>query len=397
MDREWIKYYRIWVVHSIFYSFSTTISITYYQPYAIKVLGFDTNSLGNITLFNLLMVSLGNVLGSYIVNKFRARRVTVWKIFTSMNLLFWALTGFSDTVNENFIYLFISFAQLAGAVGNLAYVDTIGDMIPVQEAVKTFGKVNFYTLASSVLALSISLAIFNFYDIHHAYRIAYAIALITAIVSATFLFLMKDLSRKENKNLSISILFREFKELLNSDAIKGYIVFMTIFTFFVNLPNAIWNFYIIKVFNGNENWISLNTISSTLANALGNYILGRVSHKISRKKVITFSTIPISLVPAFFLVSSTMDKQIALNIFSGFSWSAFNLVTGVYNIYLGRERRIFMVSLLGILTNISAGIASKVGASVASISLMMMNLVFILSFIGRLVMYFYAKKNIVEL
>ncbi|MEM1608848.1 MAG: permease, partial [Ignisphaera sp.] len=164
-----------------------------------------------------------------------------------------------------------------------------------------------------------------------------------------------------------------------------------------NLPNAIWNFYIIKVFNGNENWISLNTISSTLANALGNYILGRVSHKISRKKVITFSTIPISLVPAFFLVSSTMDKQIALNIFSGFSWSAFNLVTGVYNIYLGRERRIFMVSLLGILTNISAGIASKVGASVASISLMMMNLVFILSFIGRLVMYFYAKKNIVEL
>ncbi|MEM0026889.1 MAG: MFS transporter [Ignisphaera sp.] len=397
MERKWIKFYKIWVIHSIFYSFSTTISITYYQPYAIKTLGFNANRLGNITLLNLLMVSLGNVLGSYIVNKFRAGRVTVWKIFTSANLLFWALAGFSDVINGNLIYLFVSLAQLAGAVGGLAYVDTIGDMIPMQEAVKIFGRVNFYTLASSVLALAISLAIFNFSDIRYAYRMVYITALITAIVSATVLCLMKDLNKRENKNLSIFVLFKEFEELLNSDAIKGYIVFMSIFTFFVNLPNALWNFYIIKVFKGNENWISLNTISSTLANALGNYVLGKISHRISRKRIMMFSIIPISLVPALFLMSSTMEKQIALNVFSGFSWSAFNLITGIYNIYLGKEHRIFMVSLLGILTNIFAGIASKIGASVASISFVMMNTVFVLSFLGRLVTYFYARKNIVEL
>lgn len=397
MKNEWIKYYKIWVIHSILYSFSTTISVTYYQPYAIKILGFDANSLGNITLLNLLMVSLGNFLGSYIVNKFRTKRVVIWKVFTSANLLFWALTGFSDFINTNFIYLFVSFAQFAGATGGLAYVDTIGDMIPVQEAVKIFGRVNFLTLASSVLALSISLIIFNFSEIFHAYRTIYLTALVTAIASALVLCLMKDLNMRENKDLTIAMLFKEFERQFSNNAIKGYIIFMSLFTFFVNLPNAIWNFYIIKVFKGNEYWVSLNTISSTLANALGNYILGRISHRISRKKVMTLSIIPISLVPALFLVSSTMEKQIALNVFSGFSWSGFNLITGIYNIYLGGEHRILMVSLLGILTNIFAGIASKIGASVASISLVSMNIVFILSFLGRLAMYFYARKNIVEL
>ena len=68
MDIRCVRYYRIWLFHSILYSFSTTISMTYYQAYAIKVLGFDVDSVGNITFLNLAMTSLGNVMGPLLVN-----------------------------------------------------------------------------------------------------------------------------------------------------------------------------------------------------------------------------------------------------------------------------------------------------------------------------------------
>jgi len=397
LEKEWIKYYNIWVIHSILYSFSTTISITYYQAYAIKILGFDVNRLGNLTLLNLLMISLGNMLGSFIVNRYRSQRVLIWKTCATVNLIFWALTGFSDAINKNIIYLFVSVAQFSGAVGGLAYVDTIGDIIPVQESVKVFGRVNFYTLTSSVLALVISLALFNSIEMFYAYRVVYITSFTTAIASASALFLMRDLNRRENKTIDLFTLFEEFKALLNHKAIKSYILFMSLFTFFVNIPGALWNFYIIKIFNGNENWISLNTIASTLANAVGNYILVKISHRISRRNTMVYSIVPISLVPALFLVSSTMESQILLNIFSGASWSAFNLVTGIYNIYLGGEKRIYMVSLLGVLTNIFAGIATRLGATVASLNILLMNAVFIASFVGRLIMFFYARRNIEDI
>jgi MFS family permease len=174
-------------------------------------------------------------------------------------------------------------------------------------------------------------------------------------------------------------------------------MFVSLFTFFVNIPGALWNYYIIKVFGGTEMWISLNTISSSLANAIGNYVFGRASSKASYKRILACSTIPISLVPLLFLFSNSLEKQVLLNIFSGLSWSAYNLITGVYNLYLAGEDRVYMISLLGILTNIFAAISTRLGAAIASMNMLAMQLMFLVSFIGRLTMYIIARKLIAEI
>jgi MFS family permease len=393
----WTKYYRIWVGHSILYSFSTSIALTYYQAYAIKILGFDINEIGTITFLNLIAISLGNMIGVVLVNKARSKRVLLWKIFTSLNLLFWALVGFSDFIAPSAIYVCVFIAQFGGAVGGLAYSDVIADMIPRSEAVGIFGKVNAYNLLSSVVGLSLAVATFLILDVEKAYRLVYSASLITAILSAGILCLMVDLVKRENAKIYVRQFYTKVLAVINdSPVVRHYIMFVSLFTFFVNIPGALWNYYIIKVFGGTEMWISLNTISSTLANAVGNYIFGRISSKISRRAILLYSPIPISLVPLLFLFSNSLEKQVMLNIYSGFSWAAYNLITGVYNLYLAGEDRVYMISLLGVLTNLLAAIASRLGAAVASISLLTLQLTFIVSFIGRLVTHIIAKRIVVE-
>uniref|UniRef100_A0A7C4BDG2 MFS transporter n=1 Tax=Ignisphaera aggregans TaxID=334771 RepID=A0A7C4BDG2_9CREN len=397
VESAWGTYYRIWVTHSILYSFSTSISITYYQAYAIKVLGFSVNEIGVTTFLNLAAISLGNAIGVVLLNRARHRRVLLWKIFASLNLIFWALTGFSDLVASYTIYIFVFIAQLGGAIGGLAYSDTIADVIPRSRAVEVFGRVNAYTLSSSVAGLSIATVIFLFLDVREAYRIIYVISLITAVISAGILYLVADLVRRENTKLSLKQFYKKVSGVISNAAVKHYTMFVSLFTFFVNIPGALWNYYIIKVFGGTEMWISLNTISSTLANAIGNYVFGRASSKASYKRILTCSTIPISLVPLLFLFSNSLEKQVLLNIFAGLSWSAYNLITGVYNLYLAGEDRVYMISLLGILTNTFAAISTRLGAAIASMNMLAMQLMFLVSFIGRITMYIIARKLVAEI
>jgi MFS family permease len=394
---QWSKYYRIWVNHSIFYSFSATISTIFYQAFAIRILGYDVNELGSLTFINLASLALGNLLSPVFLYRYRNRRVILWKIFASINITSWGLTGFSDIVPSRYaLYLFIALAQFTGAVGNLAYSDTIADMIPKEVSIKIFSKVNTFLTSSALVALTSTTALFGVMGPNIlSYRICYTISLITALISISFLLMMKDLTKRAPIKLTLNDIYKGYQNIFNNGRIKGYIIFMVMFTFFTNLPGALWNYYIINIFNGSETWISINNITSTLALALGNFVLSKLYHRIDPKKIFVSSTIPISLVPLLFLMAYTMTYQALLNLFSGFSWSAFNLVAGIYNLYIAGDReRIYMLSMLGISTNLAAATASKIGSSIASINLILMQIVFIASFVGRLSMYIYGKRKV---
>lgn len=391
------KYIRIWILHSIFYSFSFTLTTTIYQAYAIRVLRFDVNELGNAVFITLAAVALGNFFAVPLVQRFRSRRVLLWKIFASINIVSWALTGFSDMLQRYTLIFFLAVAQLAGAIGGLAYSDTIADLIPREFSIKIFSKVSVYTVTASLISLVISFITFSRLGfVLLSYRICYILSFVTAVISSGMLWLMKDLVKKDNIGLSISSIISRYKNIVLDGKCKYYIASLTIFTFFINIPAALWNYYIIKIFNGNELWISVNTISSTLASAIGNYILSNLSHKLNPKKTVVYSSIFISFVPLLFLVSPTLETQALLNLFSGFSWAGFNLMINIYNLYLAGENRIYLVATLGILTNIGASIASRIGSAVSTISLTAMQSIFIASGLGRLAVFFYMRKKLPE-
>ncbi|MEM1645655.1 MAG: permease [Ignisphaera sp.] len=395
MSSEWRKYVNIWTKHSIFYSFALTLTSTLYQAYAIRILGFDISKLGDAVFISLGAIALGNIVAVPLLYRYRHKRVNIWKIFTTTNIISWSLTGFSDMFSRYAIFIFLAIAQFTGAIGGLAYSDTIADLIPKEKSIAIFSRVNVYTITASLLSLITALAIFTYLGLTlNSYRVCYALSLLLAIISSILLWMMKDSTEKPSQIISIKTLFDTYRGVVRDNKCKNYIISVVSFTFYTNLPGALWNYYVIKVFNGNELWISIKTISNTFASALGNYILSSISHKLSPKKTVEYSAIFISFVPILFILSPTLERQVLMEIYSGLSWAGFNLMTNIYNLYLVGENRVYLVSMLGMLNNLGASIASRIGSAIASLGLIAMQLVFILSWLGRFTTYFYMRKKL---
>ncbi|ADM28589.1 permease of the major facilitator superfamily protein [Ignisphaera aggregans DSM 17230] len=393
----WIKR---WIFHSIFYNFSVIIASVFYQAYAIRVLNYSIDELGTLTFINIAMIALGNFIGLPILYRYRNVRVLIWKFFTSMNLISWSLTGFVDVLKiRSLLYGLVAIAQFSGAVGGLAYSDTIADIIPKEKSLGIFSKVNTYVTASSFIALTTSTLIFWLLGSNiSSYRICYTMALTAAIISIIFLSILWEKNIRNSIKQKMRDIITSYLKIVNDDGMRGYIIFFLILTVFTNIPAAIWNYYILKIFNGSETWISINNISSTLATVLGNYTFSRIYHRLKPRNVLIYSIIPISFIPIFFLLSPTVIHQALLNFYSGFSWAAFNLVAGIYNLYLPKESdRIYLLSLLGIVNNLAAASASKLGAYIASINILLMQLIFIVSGVGRLLAFIYGRKRLPSL
>lgn len=394
---SWTRYYRMWIGYLMSYSFSANISTIFIQAYAIRVLDYGVSELGTLTFVNLASLSLGNMLSPIILYRYRNRRVSLWKAFISISVTSWSLSGFSDLTPSRYsLYALVAIAQFSGAIGNLAYSDTISDAVPKEESVRVFGRANALSTLSALVALTSTVVLFGVMGPQTlSYRICYSLSLAVASVSAAFLLRMWDLRKRDPVRLSFGDVYEGYRRVLNDGRIRNYVLFMVYFTFCVNIPGALWNYYIINVFDGSETWISINNIASTLATSLGNYTLSRLYRRVDPSRVLKVAIIPISLVPLLFLTAYTMTYQALLNLFSGFSWSMFNLVVGIYNLYLASEsKRIYMLSMLGVMTNVVAAAASKLGSSIASISLLAMQSTFIASFIGRVLMYVYSRKRL---
>ncbi len=393
----WIKR---WIFHSVFYNFSVIIASVFYQAYAIRILNYGVDELGTLTFINIAMIALGNFVGLPLLYKYRNMRVLIWKSCASINLVSWSLTGFVDILKiRSLIYILIALAQFSGAIGGLAYSDTIADIIPKEKSLSVFSRVNTYVTTSSFIALTTSTLIFWLLGPNiFSYRICYIMALASAAISIIFVSILWEKNARSSMRQRVGDIIANYSRIINDNGMRGYIIFMLILTIFTNIPAAIWNYYILRVFNGSETWVSINNISSTLATVLGNYIFSRVYHRLKPKSVLIYSVIPISFIPIFFLISSTIVYQALLNLYSGFSWAAFNLVAGIYNLYLPKESdRIYLLSLLGIVNNMAAASSSKLGAYIASINMLLMQLVFIISGLGRLLALIYGMKKLPSL
>jgi len=390
----WLKR---WIIHSFFYSLATSLPGSLYQAYAIRVLGYGIDDVGSLTFINIMAIALGNLAGLIIVYRYRRRRLTIWKTFTSLNLLLWSTSGFTDLTGLRGVFpLFIGLAQFTGSIGGLAYSDTIADVVPRERSIRVFGRVNVYTTMASLTSLISGATAFRLIsDLTLAYRVCYTLSLASAVASMSLLLSLWSISERPSLGITLGSTVSKFREVMNREGVRYYVLFMALFTFSVNLPAALWNYYLIKVFKGDETWITMNNISNTLASMLGSYTVSRLHGRLEPRRVIIASTALISTMPSLYLLCHTLPMQIAFNTYTGFTWAFFNNMSNIYNLYLaGGEDRVYLLAVLGVFNNLAASTASKVGSSIASNGLVYMQLVFIFSSIGRFTSMIYAAKKL---
>ncbi|MEZ0393791.1 MAG: hypothetical protein ABWK00_01910 [Desulfurococcaceae archaeon] len=381
---------RTWMRESASYNFSIAISTSIAQAYAIQVLGFGIERLGLLASLQTLAVGLGYLAGVLLLSAKRRLRMLLWKAFGALNRLLLALAGFSDLLPGSgyaFVAL-ISAAQFSGGVANLAYMDTGADLVERSSAVRFFSRMSSYNMASYSAALALSTALLALGA--KGYRLSYSAALAAAALSASFLARIRDLGSPSG-SLSASA---ALGVLRNRDYL-GFTLTFTAFFFFVNMPGALWNYFLLNVFGGAGYWVPLTTMASSLGQSLGYRAWGRLYDRLGPRRTCTTAMAMVGLVPVAFLYAPTLPAQIVYNVYTGISWSGLNLVANVYYMYLAREgERVFFVAANMMLQNVVSSTAPGIGSSVASRGLQWAAAVFYASSAGRLAVAALSRRSL---
>lgn len=391
---------RIWRAEVSTLNLSTSISLTMAQPYAIKLLDFDIQLLGTMVLLQLGMAGVGSIFGSILLSLFRSKRVVFWKLFGTLHRCLWALTGFTHFLPKEyrigFFLTSVAVAQFSGSLAGIASSDVGADIVSKERALKFYSSLNSLGLASNSAGLIITTVIFSFLPSYEGYLVAYTLSISSAAASSMFLNLLRD-PNPPSKGPANDVL-RRFGESLKDRDCNSYLMAVTLFTLVVNLPGALWNYYLLTVIKGAETWVTLKAITANLSQAIGFRVWGRISRKLGLKKTLYISIALTSPIPAVFTFLYTLAGQMAIEVYSGFVWAGYNLANSIYTLYLPKRAvRVYFVAMINTVSNIVASAASRLGAQIAAISLSAMNAVFYSSTAGRFILSFITKKKAPEL
>jgi len=399
-DKEVSRLLKIWRAEVSTLNLSTSISLTMAQPYAIKLLDFDLQLLGTMVLLQLGMAGVGYVFGSILLSLFRSRRIIFWKLFGTLHRCLWALAGFTHFLPKeygaSFFLTSVAVAQFSGSLAGIASGDVGADIVSKERALKFYSSLNSLGLASNSAGLIITTAIFSFLPSNEGYLVAYTLSMSSAVASSVFLNLLRD-PNPPSKG-SVSDVLRGFNDSLKDQDSNSYIITVTLFTLAVNLPGALWNYYLLTVIKGAETWVTLKAIAANISQSIGFRVWGRISRKLGLKRTLYVSIALTSPIPAVFTFLYTLEGQVALEMYSGFVWAGYNLANNIYTLYLPkRTTRVYFIAVINATSNVIASATSRLGAQIASISLGAMNAVFYSSTAGRLLLSLIAKRKAPEL
>lgn len=401
-----------WKVESPTYNFSVSLSTSLSQLLGIRFLDMDIALLGVLVTIQLGTVGAGALIGIVLVNNYRYYRKLLWLLFGSINRIGWSLLILIITVPRGIgvplFYLIVAISQISGAIAGIAAGDVGGDLVKRDKATKFFGSLNSLNNLAALASLIISIALFVILGNSslEAYVILYILSLISAIISTAFLAMIKDdpdiiihfkqqQRARELGMLDILSQIRLYRELLVSKEAKWYIAIVVLYTAFTNLPASVWNYYLIYNMGGDEVWITSKTATIYIVKTIMLNVWPHIIRVLGARRVFIASLILISPYPLIFMIARSLLTQIVIDAFSNTWWAAWDLLTGLYNLYLlPRDLRPIALSLIILTTNLSASISSAVGAMISSYMAHGPEITFIFSALARVSVALIAIKRL---
>ena len=305
-------------------------------------------------------------------------------------------------------YILVALSQFSGAVAGIAAGDIGGDLVDRERPPRFFGFLNSINNAAALVSLIMSTILFILAGggSYFLYIVLYMVSLVSAVVSTTFLIMIKD-DPGAVRNFKSSLTkyrityLNMYKELVLDDInnTKSYVFIIILYTASVNIPASLWNYYLIYKIGGDEVWITAKIATTYMVKAVMFHIWPTYIQKYGIRKIFIISLIAISSIPLIFMLARSFASQIALEVYSAIWWSLWDLCTGLYNLYLlPREKRTSILAVITLTTNISASISSLAGSAIAFMSsLYGAEITFMISSLSRLIIALIAYKNMPSL
>lgn len=387
---------------------SVGVGTNYISPYALA-LGASNSQIG-------LLTSVPSLLGSFfqfysikaMFRRSRKRIVFSGVLAQAVSWLFIIFAGImffvfhiNSGITPNLLIVIYTVLVIFGASTVPAWSSWMKDLVSKGISGEYFGKrnriCNLVTLIS-MLAAGFLLDYFKKTKLFLGFMILFAAAFVFRAISA-YLF-----TRKYEPQLQLEkgyyFNFWQFLKKMPQNNFGKFVIFMSLINLATAIASPFFAVYMLKQLNFSYvSYISV-IMTSILAGLLFMPAWGRFADSYGNSKVVKICSFLIIMVPFLWLLSPIILVQnpkmlvfflIAVEAFSGFAWSGFNLSSSNF-IYdaVTRQRMALCVAYSNILNGIGVFIGATLGGLIASMHFTFFTLtpllfVFMLSGIVRLI------------
>lgn len=214
------------------------------------------------------------------------------------------------------------FAQLMTPVGN----SLLGDIVPKFERGRFFGYKNRIVGATSFVAALTAGLILNYYSPKHpflGFSILFGAAFVARVLSGVFKSMMHNPIPDWTHEEKFSIL--DFVKRMDKTNYGHFVIYITLFKFAVSIASPFFAVYMLKDLHFTYLQFTILIASELIASFIAMGIWGRLIDEKGTKYVLYISGMLTPIIPLFWLFSSNFYYLIVIEVFSGLSWSGFNL------------------------------------------------------------------------
>jgi len=322
----------------VFSAASDTIPINYLTLYLLA-LGATSTQVGMFTALTSLAAAACLLPGALLVERYgRRKEITVLfgGIIARLMLLLLALLPFIFK-GELLIWAVILFSVIRSAGGNLAFpawMSITGDIVPMQGRGRYFGSRTLVMVAASILTTYLVGEFITLVGSPQGYQLSMGLAFAVGLAS-TFFFariqlpdqrISSPVAKAEDGSMSISLPIM-WKELRATPLFLTFCFASALWNFFINVSGPFFNVYMVQNLQFTAAMVGIAAVSASVSKIFIQKKVGELSDRWGPGKVQMIVMFLIPILPIMWVFVTQLWQVVLLNVFGGFLWGSFELVS----------------------------------------------------------------------
>jgi MFS family permease len=380
---------RSFFFDGIFSSASDGITASYLVLFILN-LGASAAQIGLMTALASLSAMLLLLPGAMLAERFGKRKTVVLLsggVVSRIGLFLMVLTPLFFK-GPAAVYVVIGIKVIADGFANLgfpAWMSITADIIPLAWRGRYFGTRNTIMGITNMMTTLIAGLVITALHGPAGYQWALGLAFAIGMVSTYSYAQIKEPENTGARAVPLSYSPASIWNSIKADRnFLAYLVFSLTWNFSLNISGPFFGPYQVQVLKSSAAMIGLVGIASSLASLPAPRIFGQLSDKWGPRRVQLLAGFLIPLLPLAWVFTSQPWHGIPINIFGGFLWAGFGLVSFNYFLILTPPEHRARYSAIN---QIAVAIASAIGAALGGVlaGYVGYHWLFIFSGIGRFI------------
>lgn len=316
----------------LFAAASDTIPLNYLTLYLLA-LGATGSQVGLFTALTSLAAAACLLPGALLAERYGHRKeITVWSGggIARFALLVLALLPLGFT-GQALIWMVILFSVIRSAAGNLAFpawMSLTGDIIPQEGRGRYFGSRNFVMGVAAMLMTYLVGEFITRIGSLHGYQLSLMLAFGVGMFSTYFFSRIKDpqIGKPVHSSMSAS-LPQIWKDLRATPLFLFFCFASALWNFSINVAGPFFNVYMVQNLSFTAAMVGLTAVATSVSKMLIQKKAGDISDRWGPGRVQVICMFLMPILPFIWIFITQLWQVVALNLFGGLLWGAFELVS----------------------------------------------------------------------